>query len=502
MNTEYANRLMQLSEHLPHAVQLPSNLTVKPFLSKVKTLTNVLEINKRLSKIKPIKENLFHNSAHINLFGLDNINECIKVLTKHTNTVDGDLTKLVDIDSIVTPIYITGPSLDVSAASKDEGNIDIDIKKEMHLHMQLERKGPELWITVYYSLIGQPSKIMPMYVFTMTGNESIVNRTDEIYGKDYHKAQEIPVGIEAVITVEVYTYLAMLSKLVVVKLKTPGKVELRKVPPKYYNKYNTYGLLPIFMDDINYIIKKEIHIKPSALVKLFNNMVRDRETFSTNAFVKYFEDRPMVEVTPQLFNNMPYAEMSVFSTSCLQPGLQGHILNYKDGVLSLYVYGNASMYHICDIKTSAIVNQVNIDTGHSFRIKNYTLTEAANRIFNGQHVEPLKQTVYHMVGNFLALLIDYGNMVIDNNTFDVSNVDHYELANIPMTREDDSVHVIKLNYPRKYGRIMWQGGTHASPREHTRRGHWRRYKSGKTIWIEDNVINAGTTGKVEKVYEI
>lgn len=46
------------------------------------------------------------------------------------------------------------------------------------------------------------------------------------------------------------------------------------------------------------------------------------------------------------------------------------------------------------------------------------------------------------------------------------------------------------------------GGTHASPREHVRRGHIRRLSSGKTVWINDTVVNAGIGGFVTKDYVI
>lgn len=45
------------------------------------------------------------------------------------------------------------------------------------------------------------------------------------------------------------------------------------------------------------------------------------------------------------------------------------------------------------------------------------------------------------------------------------------------------------------------GGTHASPVTHLRRGHWRTYKSGKRTWIEAMIIN-GPDGMVTKDYKV
>jgi len=46
-----------------------------------------------------------------------------------------------------------------------------------------------------------------------------------------------------------------------------------------------------------------------------------------------------------------------------------------------------------------------------------------------------------------------------------------------------------------------KGGTHAKPREHLRRGHFRRLRNGERMWFNDKTINLGV-GKVEKDYYI
>lgn len=46
-----------------------------------------------------------------------------------------------------------------------------------------------------------------------------------------------------------------------------------------------------------------------------------------------------------------------------------------------------------------------------------------------------------------------------------------------------------------------KGGTHASPMEHTRRGHYRTSKLGKRYFVRDTVVNKGSKhGKVTKDY--
>lgn len=45
-----------------------------------------------------------------------------------------------------------------------------------------------------------------------------------------------------------------------------------------------------------------------------------------------------------------------------------------------------------------------------------------------------------------------------------------------------------------------QGGTHASPRLHDRRGHWRTMRSGKRVWVRDCKVGDASRGVVFKDY--
>jgi len=47
-----------------------------------------------------------------------------------------------------------------------------------------------------------------------------------------------------------------------------------------------------------------------------------------------------------------------------------------------------------------------------------------------------------------------------------------------------------------------QGGTHASPRLHDRRGHWRKMKSGKTVWVRECKVGDPSRGVVWHDYVI
>lgn len=47
-----------------------------------------------------------------------------------------------------------------------------------------------------------------------------------------------------------------------------------------------------------------------------------------------------------------------------------------------------------------------------------------------------------------------------------------------------------------------QGGTHATPRLHQCRGHWRNCKSGKRVWVKDCWRGDASKGTVFKDYEV
>ena len=60
-------------------------------------------------------------------------------------------------------------------------------------------------------------------------------------------------------------------------------------------------------------------------------------------------------------------------------------------------------------------------------------------------------------------------------------------------------YTLDLSKPRTVSRN--HGGSHASPMEHTRRGHWRTSKLGKRYFVRDTVVNKGSErGKIVKDY--
>lgn len=61
-------------------------------------------------------------------------------------------------------------------------------------------------------------------------------------------------------------------------------------------------------------------------------------------------------------------------------------------------------------------------------------------------------------------------------------------------------YVLDLNKPTNYPKRKSLGGTHASPVEHLRRGHWRTARNGRRFFVEARIINEGKGGRIEKDY--
>jgi len=60
-------------------------------------------------------------------------------------------------------------------------------------------------------------------------------------------------------------------------------------------------------------------------------------------------------------------------------------------------------------------------------------------------------------------------------------------------------HTVEIEPPKP--KNDYQGGTHATPRRHQVRGHWRTYKSGKRGWVKECWKGDASRGTVFKDYQ-
>lgn len=54
----------------------------------------------------------------------------------------------------------------------------------------------------------------------------------------------------------------------------------------------------------------------------------------------------------------------------------------------------------------------------------------------------------------------------------------------------------------KQPKSEYKGGTHASPRQHERRGHLRTLKGGKSIWVKPHKVGNAALGSVFHDYVV
>ncbi|MNP89128.1 hypothetical protein D3C85_15290 [compost metagenome] len=73
-------------------------------------------------------------------------------------------------------------------------------------------------------------------------------------------------------------------------------------------------------------------------------------------------------------------------------------------------------------------------------------------------------------------------------------------SDAPTARTGRKFRIVRMVMGVKTIRKPWQGGTHASPREHQRIGHWRTLRNGKRQWFPETTVNKGVPGKIDKVY--
>ena len=63
-------------------------------------------------------------------------------------------------------------------------------------------------------------------------------------------------------------------------------------------------------------------------------------------------------------------------------------------------------------------------------------------------------------------------------------------------------HQVSINQDRLRAASTPQGGTHASPRWHIRRGHWRRLPGGRRVFVRQCEVGDPTRGGVVKDYRV
>jgi hypothetical protein len=108
-------------------------------------------------------------------------------------------------------------------------------------------------------------------------------------------------------------------------------------------------------------------------------------------------------------------------------------------------------------------------------------------------------------GQEMYALLNFINILNCSNVKIEKNTTKEKSKKIKTALPFDSYHVLVIDSSEKkqMDQLTGTNGGHRSPREHLRRGHIRRLSSGKKVWVNAAVVNAGRmVGVIHKYYAI
>jgi len=171
-------------------------------------------------------------------------------------------------------------------------------------------------------------------------------------------------------------------------------------------------------------------------------------------------------------------------------------LHYNDGKLFI---GDRN-YTTKTANAIACLDLNNWHVGNTLFITNKNLINVEFNYGNDKEIiDGVIARINEMINAFTEFMLKFTRLMpysenVNNNSFEIHT------SNIV---NNTSVYkIVKLDpNQKKLSSSGHKGGTHASPREHTRIAHKRTYKSGKVVYFPEVVVNEGHLGKVHKEYD-
>ncbi len=206
------------------------------------------------------------------------------------------------------------------------------------------------------------------------------------------------------------------------------------------------------------------------------------------------------------FSHMPFDDVSILADLNFTDA-EGLEQTLPNGVLTRYMRSKERKHIVfitlyvllANSKNWAIANIKAIDTtnGH-FDLVGYDKRHK-------EHIKSTRDVDGHILEMGSALmsmlaLLSYEPIKVEKElTFS-------ERKHVPSSITDKYIeYTLDLSRPtrRRFVKSPHKGGSHASPCEHKRIGHWRTYKSGKVVRVAGSIVNKGSkTGVVEKDYSL
>lgn len=209
--------------------------------------------------------------------------------------------------------------------------------------------------------------------------------------------------------------------------------------------------------------------------------------------IKYKYEGSNIDLLPDMLDELPFKNFilqcsSVDDVESDAPVTYLHCVNNVINVMAnTNTYGVYINLATIDLNTWAIGTPLRVSNKHinGTQAKDWEdgMCESINEWINAYTEFMLKFT----------RLMPYSENVNNNS---------HEIHTTNVVNNTSVYKIVVLNPDqKKRSSSGHKGGTHASPREHTRIAHKRTYKSGKIVYFPEVVVNEGHLGKVHKEYD-
>jgi hypothetical protein len=176
-----------------------------------------------------------------------------------------------------------------------------------------------------------------------------------------------------------------------------------------------------------------------------------------------------------------------------------HLPYKRTGVVGVDTKNREFSFWMVQGENSVTVSGCSMDPLRYFEPIAYLMTEDGMRYYNNNK-EVTQQEIIPMLRMVVAILLKLhsgGNAYRGTPQRTLINAKRKAKGKPALTFDWHTV-TIEPSKPKNDP----QGGTHASPRRHQARGHWRTYKSGKKGWVKECWKGDASKGTVFKDYKL
>lgn len=185
---------------------------------------------------------------------------------------------------------------------------------------------------------------------------------------------------------------------------------------------------------------------------------------------------------------------------------------FKDDELGVVFYMDVSEADRRNAARLKGIDQSNVDKGLRFLMNEVCIlcgSHGTNSITSLLHlhrpVSPNDPNINKMSDAYTDLVIELIAITMYYSTLPVVEKPSTGKTNNPSkAKQEDKGYIIDYSKPRvKYEQFLKEKkGTHSPPREHSREGHKRYYKSGKVVEVKGCIVNKGNIKGGETQYKL